>query len=268
MFKHHSVIMSRPGGYDGGDEPTLDKIFGRADVKDAIKNLFAGQLATQTEGLSANKEGIVGEKRALAVKLSSLEGRVEGLDLDSVQEIPSRIDNDAEDTLIKDGKIDEVVAKRVERAIAEARKDGEAIQKKLDEALEGSTAKDTKIHKLVVESELRRVAATVGIADTAVDDFVARGRATFSAFEHEGNDIAVQLDSEGSPVRGKDGKTPLMPAEWAEGLRENAPHLWPASSGGGSQGGGQGPKSADDKTKLDDMTPKQMLRHGLEQQTS
>jgi hypothetical protein len=30
---------------------------------------------------------------------------------------------------------------------------------------------------------------------------------------------------------GKDGKTPLTPLEWAESLRESAPHLWPRATG-------------------------------------
>lgn len=263
MFKHRSIIMSSPRGFDGGDELTLDKIFSRPDVKEAMQNLFKQQLEKETSGLRANKEEILTEKRQLAEKLASLEGQVEGLDLGSVREILKRIEGDEEASLLKDGKIEDVVQKRVERAILEARKDVEAVQKKLDEATEGSTAKDAKIHKLVVESELRRVAGKMGVADTAIDDFVSRGMATFQAHEIGGKDVAVQLDEEGSPVRGKDGKTPLMPEEWGEGLRESAPHLWPASAGGGANGGGSGTKSKDGKPDADKMTPKQMLSIGL-----
>ncbi len=39
-------------------------------------------------------------------------------------------------------------------------------------------------------------------------------------------------------VLGKDGKTPLTPIEWAESLRETAPHLWPKAQGSNAPGGG------------------------------
>lgn len=266
MFqKHRSIIMSRPqASYDGGNEPTLDDVFQRADVREAMQNLFKQQLETETSGLKKNKQEILEEKKALAAKLAELESKVEGVDLDSVKDILKRIESDEEARLIKDGEIDKVVEKRVERAILEARKDVEALQKQLEEATDTAKAKDDKIHRLVVESELRRVAGKLGVADTAIDDFVARGTATFTAHEIDGKDLAVQLDEDGSPVRGKDGKTPLMPEEWGTALRETAPHLWPASQGGGAAGGGQGDKSKADKAKLDGMSPKEMLRVGLE----
>lgn len=51
---------------------------------------------------------------------------------------------------------------------------------------------------------------------------------------------AVAVDESGQTILGKDGKTPLTPLEWAESLRESAPHLWPRATGTFAPGGGGG----------------------------
>jgi len=94
----------------------------------------------------------------------------------------------------------------------------------------------------VLDDAIRSAAAKAGLHQHAIDDALFRGRAMFTL---DDNGQAVQLDSEGSPVIGKDGKTPFNPNEWLESMREQAPHWFPAGasgsgSGNGSKGGGQG----------------------------
>jgi hypothetical protein len=66
-----------------------------------------------------------------------------------------------------------------------------------------------------------------------VDDAVQRGLSVFTDLDDKGNVIARNGDD---TVYGKDGVNPLSPGEWITTLKASgqAPHLWPASSGGGA----------------------------------
>jgi len=46
----------------------------------------------------------------------------------------------------------------------------------------------------------------------------------------------VAVDANGDILFGKDGKTPLSPEEWADSLKETAPHLFPRAEGTGAGG--------------------------------
>ena len=53
-------------------------------------------------------------------------------------------------------------------------------------------------------------------------------------------------------VFGKDGKTPLTPVEWAESLKETAPHLFPRAEGSGA--GGHKPGGGGGSLKRSEMS--------------
>ena len=55
---------------------------------------------------------------------------------------------------------------------------------------------------------------------------------------------AVALGDDGKPLLGKDARAPLTVTEWLEGMKDKAPHWWPAGSGGGAGNGGGGGSSA------------------------
>ncbi len=82
---------------------------------------------------------------------------------------------------------------------------------------------------------------------------ILRARSVFQLSE-DGQAVAM---ADGEIVYGKDGKTPLSPLEWAEGLRESAPHLWPRAQGAGAVGdkGGKGGK------KRSEMSPAEIAAY-------
>ena len=84
----------------------------------------------------------------------------------------------------------------------------------------------------------------------AAEDIILRARGTFKLSE---DGEAIATDRDGEVVYGKDGKTPLSPLEWAESLRESAPHLWPRASGTHAPGGGGGQAAS----KRSEMTSEQ-----------
>ncbi|PGP57105.1 hypothetical protein CN998_32605, partial [Bacillus cereus] len=86
----------------------------------------------------------------------------------------------------------------------------------------------SKFRDKVLGDSIRSAAIKAGALPEAADDLILRAKGQFTLNE-EGEAIAV--DKEGQAILGKDGKTPLTPLEWAESLRESAPHLWPRASG-------------------------------------
>lgn len=167
-------------------------------------------------------------------QLKELNEKFGDLDPEAYRELMARFENDDEAKLIKAGKIDEVIAKRTEKLTKEYDKKLAAEAKKTAEAVERSK----KHQQRVVDNEVRAAASKMGLHEKAVDDALFRARTMFS-LNDEGQ--VIQLDKDGHPVMGKDGKTLYAPTEWLEGMRESAPHWFPAgNSGSGAQGNNGG----------------------------
>lgn len=169
------------------------------------------------------KERING--RAATKALKDMQAKYSGIDVDVVKGLLEQAETDAEAKLIAEGNISQVLEQRI---------------KKHQEETEGRLAeKDGVINTLTrkaLENVFRTAASKAGVHPQAIDDVLLRGASLFSL---DSNGNAVQLGQDGHPVFGKDGKTPYNPSEWLEGMRETAPHWFPAgNSGGGSQGQG------------------------------
>lgn len=222
------------GGDGGGGEATNTE--NTADAQ-AIK----AAVEAAVTGLKAKNGEVIVENKRLKEQLA----RFDGIDPDVVRNIIKRFSDDEEAKLIADGKIDEVLTKRTERMKAD-------YDKKLTEALEKAGLAEKRAQAFqgrVLDDAIRAAAAKAGIHQHAIDDALLRGRAMF-ALDEDGQ--AVQLGEDGKAVLGKDGKSPFTPLEWLEGMKEKAPHWFPATASGGgaghSAGGHSGAKKAKEMT--------------------
>lgn len=207
------------GGGSGGGGSNADDT--QAKIKAAVDEAVAGLKAKNSELLGKLKE------RDETIK------RFDGIDPDAVRDVLKRFANDEEAGLIKAGKIDEVLNKRTERMQAD-------FEKRLKEALttaEQATKRAEAFQGRVLDDAIRAAAAKAGIHQHAIEDALFRARSMF-ALSEDGQ--AVQLGDDGKPVLGKDGKTPFTPLEWLEGMKDKAPHWFPASASGGGAGAGGG----------------------------
>jgi hypothetical protein len=225
--------------------------------KDAHAKLTEGQRALYVEkdgkfhldvdgveDVSGLKSAL--EKERKAAKLAEqarkdLEKRFEGIDPEKVKKMIEEMGDDEEAKLMKAGKVDEVVAKRTEKLRKELEKQVADARK----AAEAEAKKAQKFSQQVLDNHIRQAATKAGMHANAVDDALFRGRVMFTLNE-EGE--PVQVDKDGQPVFGKDGKTPFSPVEWLEGMKEQAPHWFPAGSSGGGARGGDGKNAAGKKT--------------------
>ncbi len=198
-----------------------------------VKALVDAAVKEATSGLSKNKDEILAEKSALQEKLDAMGKQWEGFDPEAVKQIMERIGNDEETKLLAEGKIDEVLSKRTERLEADHATKLGNLQKQLDEATGKYESTQGTIKKLMVGGALQQAAAELGVIPTAIPDALSRAMNVFKVGEND----ALVAEKDGATIYGKDGKTPISPAEWLDSMKEAAPHWFPAPSGAGANGG-------------------------------
>jgi hypothetical protein len=211
------------------------------DAPEAVRTLYVekdGKFHLQVEGLedtSGLKKALDSEResaRKARQQAKELEERFTGIDPEQVRDLMKKFEDDGEARLIKEGKIDEVVNKRLTKREIEFNKQLKAAQ----DMVEAEKKRSSKFNDLVLENQVRQAASAAGLHNHAIEDAMLRARSIFRLTE---DGKAVQLGEDGTPVIGKDGKTPFSPAEWLEGMRDAAPHWFPAGNAGGGATGGK-----------------------------
>lgn len=223
--KHLIRFCNQENGGDGGSG-------GGSSISPEVQALIAAAVADATTGLKNKNSELLGKLKESGDQLK----RFEGIDPDAVGAMLKRFADDEEAGLIKAGKFDDVLNKRTERLRGD-------FEKKLGAEAERAKKAEAKAAKLAdrtLAGSLRDAAIKAGALPEAMEDIVLRARGTWT-LNDDGDAVAV--DADGEVILGKDGKTPLSPSEWAESLRESAPHLWPRAQGAGAQGSGRGTPS-------------------------
>lgn len=212
-----------------------------AALKEALAAKAKEVVDKEVTGLKTKNSELLGQNKTFKSELEQLKGQFEGFDVDAVKTLLQRASQDEETKLIAEGKIDEVVSKRTERLRGDYDKQLQAER----EAREKAEAFANRFRDKVLADSIREAAVKAGALPEAADDIILRARNTFQLNE-DGQPVAV--DADGEVIYGKDGKTPLTPLEWAESLREAAPHLWPRAVGAGPTGdkGAKGAKKRSD----------------------
>jgi hypothetical protein len=199
----------------------------------AIKAAIASAVDASVSGLKTKNTELLGKLKDTTGRLTQFESQFEGLNIDAVKGLLAKAGQDEETKLLTEGKIDEVFGKRTERLRGEFDKQLKTEKDRADKAESFAG----KFRDKVLGDSIRSAAIKAGALPEAADDLILRAKGQFSLNE-EGEAVAV--DKDGQAILGKDGKTPLSPLEWAESLRESAPHLWPRASGTNAPGGGGG----------------------------
>lgn len=209
------------------DGEQMDHGDSEASISPEVQALIDREVA----GLKATNAKLKAEKRALATRLRALEG----LELDQVEAALAQLERDAEAELLAEGRFEEVLARRSEKAAREHVAALEERDQKIADLETQLAARDEQLAARAIDDQVRQAAAEVGLLPMAVEDALNRARRTFS-LDASGN--AAALDGEGKPIQIGDGEGPLTPASWLQSLRGGAPHWWPASSGAAAPGAG------------------------------
>lgn len=177
------------------------------------------------------------EKEALA---ADLESKFSGVNLEKWNEFQEKESAMAEQQrkideqeLIDKGDVDTLIERRVQEVLAAKEKELNSMRGDHDGKVSGLQEQlanyESQFSSLVIDRELASLSSERGVAASAVEDVLTRGRATFKV--EDGRPVAY--DSEGMKMYSEDAITPLTVGEWLDGLSDKAPHLFNKSQGTG-----------------------------------
>jgi len=216
-IRHATVLTARE------DDPAAAAAQAAQAAVDLQKKIDDAVIAA-TKGLKDKNTELLGKMKEASDRAKLFEG----LDPAEMKALKERLEADDDAKLLAQGKKNVVIEKYTERMRASHADELKAKDAKIAE----EAARADAWRGSVLDNQIRAV--TAGLHPGAVEDALLHARQIFT-LDAKGN--AVQLDSEGRPVLGKDGSKPFSPSEWIELQKELKPHWFPmSSSGSGSSG--------------------------------
>ena len=189
-------------------------------------------MQAEIDRLRAHSNKLLDEKKTLKTQFDEFKSDFDGIDADNIKKMMKVFESSEEAKLIAEGKLDEVIKSRTEKAILTKDSVIEDLTKQFDELKKEHSAIDGLYRSEKITNELREHAEKLDVLPTAIDDVVRRGLDLFQI----GEDRKIESrDSDGN-LR-KVGTKALTPELFVKGLQESAPHFWPQSKGAGATGG-------------------------------
>ncbi len=261
----HAFRMGLVPRYSGGAAGAGDGGTPAVNIADpAVKAAIDAAVASQVAGLKTNRDEILGEKAKLKEEFDALKASVAELgDLKAAKSLLETVSKSEEAKLIAEGKIDQVLDKRTESMRKDADTKVSAATKRVTELEAVIAERDTVIASLVIDSRVdEAIGKSEGVQPTARKDIRRAAREIFKVNKQYQPEAR---NAEGTLLMGKNGKDPLTPSEWLESMREENPHWWGTSAGGGAGGNSSVPSkggrpSAD---QLNKMSGQQLLERAL-----
>ena len=206
---------------------------------EAEKSTFTTTLQSEidkaTSGLKASHSKLLDEKKKLQERFQGITNPEEAL------QALKLISENEEMQMIRDGKFDEVVQRRLSTKLTEFEEQTKELNTKL-EMNEVSSAKYKGMYvDLIIDNNIRKAAAKAGVLPAALEDVLNKGRNLFSVADDE---KSVESRDHNGKLRKTEDEKVLTPENWIEGLKKTSPHYWPLSQSAGFIPGGGG--SSDD----------------------
>jgi hypothetical protein len=174
-----------------------------------------------------------GLRRDTEKQLVEFKTKYEGIDPDDYHKLQDRVKGlDDADVYDKQG-IEALVTRRTDAMKAEHERQVGNLKREIDQFKGTAADYERRWRQDRIKTALLDAVTKNGVYEKAVDDAVQRGLSVFTDLDEKGNVVARNGED---ILYGKDGVNPLSPGEWITTLKASgqAPHLWPASSGGGA----------------------------------
>ena len=201
------------------------------EVKDHIAQSVSGAVETSTEGLVNKRDELLTEVK----KFKDIAKTFEGIaDPEKAREALKKVQELEDEELIEAKEFDKLFDKKTERMKADHETQLASLTTKFESLQVEVGVYKGKLGEVTIEGGIRDAAMKVEgskVYDKAWPDIIARGKRVF-ALNDKGE--AEPRDINGNIIYGKDATTPMTFDEWAEGLKEDAPHFWEAGSQGGA----------------------------------
>jgi len=206
-----------------GEEKTEDEVVISDEIlqSDTIKDLISEAVKTATEGLEANKNSILDEKRSLSEKLKLAEEnakRFEGLDVDKIKTMIDSMDASAEAKLIAEGKIEEVIAARTSAVKSSYEDKYSEKNAEIATLNEANTTIMNKYEGKLIGDSIRVEAIKQGMLPEAIDNAIRDASGLFKVAEN-GNVEARKID-----------EFINSPERFVKSLKETNSFYWPSSA--------------------------------------
>lgn len=140
-----------------------------------------------------------------------------------------------------DNGIEAVVEERTARMRTAHDTQVDALNKAQQEVQSKNMQLETYLKRVTLNNAAIEAANKAGVNPQAIPDIISRVSSVFKVEGLENNDINfVPYDQSGKQIYDQSGQKIMGLAEWIKDLQQLAPHLFMASQGGGSRGGGRG----------------------------
>jgi len=232
------------------------------DVEEAFRSQYKqggdGKFYLQTEEDEDGKNKLK-EFRENNIKLmkekEDLEKKLKDLgDPKEIAEMKKKIQLIEDKKMMEAGKLDELVAQKVERMRADFESQLNALKQAVDAKQAELDKTHSRLSEVLIDSEITKaVTAVGGVRKDAMQDIIARGKRVWRL--EDGKPVPKEGDR---ILFGKDGKNPMTFDEWAGILSETAPFLFENSGGSGGTGGTQKPNL--NKIDLSKIPPGERLK--------
>lgn len=192
------------------------------EIKTTLTQEFDTKLEETTAGLKANHDKLLDEKKRLQETYKGITDPEEAL------KALELINENEEMKLLKEGKFEEVVEKRLSEKTGQFETQISELQTNNQQAVERADKYQSLYENKLVTDAIRDAAGAAKVESHAVADALLHGQAVFSVAE-DGSVEARGRD--GKLLKDEDGKV-LTPALWIESRKKVSPHWWPKSEGG------------------------------------
>lgn len=212
------------------------------------------KLRNQVDEVNTARNEISEQFKQLQETKAALEKQFEGVDLDEFKSMKQKQQELADKKLIEEGKVEELIAERVNKANEASSNKLSSVESQYKETIEKLNSQiqsqTSQLNTLLIDNEIANAATKHSVAKTALEDVMNRGRSLFEL--EEGKAVAKQ---DGKVMYTEDQVTPLTIERWVNNLSENAPHLFEKSAGAGArQPQGRGGANTGDMTATDKIS--------------
>ena len=230
--------MALNASYDAQDDipEAFRELFTEREGKWELTGIAGMKTQADVDRVQTALEKERGEHKETKTKLKTFEHiNLEQFDKDQTEivELRAKVEAGAGDGF-DEAKFNEAVDKLATSRVAT---ETAPLRRELDQMTERATGLETengdfrqeKTNRIVTDA-VRSAATGIKVIDTAVDDVLMLGERVFQVAED-----GTVLTKEGV------GVTPgIAPDIWLSEMQAKKPHWWPASTGGGANGSGQG----------------------------
>lgn len=251
IFKMRSAQMYRNEATDGTEGGAGG---GSVDLSNPeIQKAIQAEIDKTVAGLKKKNSELIEKEKKFKEQLAQFDG----VDPEKAKNVMKQLEQSEEMRLMSEGKLEEVVSRRVELRDKDWQNKYDSLANRVTEYENLIKQKDEKLTELVIDGQIREAFVQLDYEPSALDLITMQGRKVFIMDE---SGKAVPRDEHGNLLFGKDAKTPLSAKEWLESQAEKKTWLRKPSKGAGaSQSRSSGTV---DPSK---MTSQQKIAEGLKQ---